>query len=181
MFSEHKHRTDYLPALFSTFYVKCTKMLISLKNVFLNLDLFKFSFFIFCSASKHSCSLTACIQESGESASPVGRVTWEAFRCHWHTDSLSNCVQQIRLTFCLSVLSGLPGGNVLMSYLPAWLMISKSPSSCSAKNREEKGSGVVRTYWDTPETPARASQWEAEQMGNMELPWNAYCILLLLY
>lgn len=91
--------------------------------------------------------LPNCIPESGEPKRAARGFIWEAFRCHLHTDSLSNCVRQTHLTFCLSVLSRLPGGNVLMSYLPAWMMISKSQSSCCAKNneesQEERGWGAV--------------------------------------
>lgn len=91
--------------------------------------------------------LPNCIPEAGEPKRTARGFIWEAFHCHLHTDSLSNCVRQTHLTFCLSVLSRLPGGNVLMSYLPAWMMISKSQSSCCAKNneesQEERGSGAV--------------------------------------
>lgn len=80
----------------------------------------------------------------GEPASSARPIIWEAFRCHWDTDSLSNCVPQTHLIFSFSVLSRLPGGSVLMS----WMMISKSRSSCSARNNEESHRKGIRSGWD---------------------------------
>lgn len=67
----------------------------------------------------------------------------ESFGMHF-TDSSSKCVRQTHLTFCLSMLACVPRGNVSMSYLPAWMMISKSQSSCCAKKtrRGAKWKGI---------------------------------------
>lgn len=116
--------------------------------------------------------LPNCIPESGEPVSAAQGFIWEAFHCLIHTDSLSKCVRQTHLTFCSSVLSRLPGGNVLMSYLPAWMMISKSQSSCCAKNNEEsQGDGdqeQSETCRDTPETFTRPI-W---RRGGSEKSWS---------
>lgn len=123
--------------------------------------------------------LPNCIPESGEPVSAAQGFIWEAFHCLIHTDSLSKCVRQTHLTFCSSVLSRLPGGNVLMSYLPAWMMISKSQSSCCAKNNEEsQGDGdqeQSETCRDTPETFTRPIWRRGGQRKELEQTLNAYC------
>lgn len=81
------------------------------------------------------------------------------------------CVRRIHLTSCFSVVSRLHGGNVLMSYLPAWMMISKSQSSCCAKNNEEsQGEGdqeQSEICWKTPETFPRPV-WRRGRGGSEE-------------
>lgn len=113
-------------------------------------------------------------EQAAESVNAARGFTWKAFCYHWHTDFLSNFVRQTQLTFFFTVLSRLLGGSVLMSYLPAWMMISESQSSCSAKNKEQRDCEQSQTCWDTPESFKRPSQWGGRQWGKMDLVMNAY-------
>lgn len=109
--------------------------------------------------SRKCIRLPNCVSGSRESVSTVQGLIWEAFYWLRYTDSLSKCVRHRHLTFCFSILCRLPGGNVLMSYLPAWVMISRSWSSCCVRNNEESqregDQDQFKIYWDTAETSTR--------------------------
>lgn len=85
-----------------------------------------------------------------------------------HADPSSNCVRQTWLIFCLLMLSYFSGGNALMPSPPAWMIVSKSQSSCFSESNQDRDREVWETCWITPEAFPKSCRkeglvyWRAE-------------------